>query len=350
MKLYITLLLLISFTYCQGQRPTSTSNLSGMLFTPNAGHIVTELGKNIDCIFQDKDGNYWFGSNSDGIYRYDGKTISHYTTKDGLCSDFVWSIQQDTKGLLWFSTRDAICSFDGIAFRNRTKDIENASYGTLKYKNGGLFFNHKNAICFYDGNTFTNFNIHPASYKPSANNTYREYGVYRTLVDKMGNIWFGTQEKGVCVYDGKSFSYINDKDLGGPAVRAIFQDKAGILWFGNNGGGFYRYDGKTLTNITAQKNLGNEEFLKLRKPVNKPGSLARVFSINEDNDGNLWIGTADAGIWKYDRTNLKNYTTQDGLGDNPVNVIYKDNNGKLWFVSNGTVYHFNGQRFSKAVF
>lgn len=35
-------------------------------------------------IYQDKDDVYWFGSWEDGLYRYDRKTITHYTSKDGL--------------------------------------------------------------------------------------------------------------------------------------------------------------------------------------------------------------------------------------------------------------------------
>ena len=120
---------------------------------------------------------------------------------------------------------------------------------------------HLDGICFYDGKSFTNFVIHPLFYKPETSSLYRSYSAYCTLVDKSSNVWFGTQEKGVCVYDGKRFSFLNDKDLAGPAVRSIYQDKAGILWFGNNGGGFYRYDGKTLRNITEENTLGKYKFL-----------------------------------------------------------------------------------------
>lgn len=205
-------------------------------------------------------------------------------------------------------------------------------------------------ICYYDGKSFANFTIHPSSYTPPANTNYRSYGVYCTLVDKSGKVWFGTQEKGVCVYNGINFSFIDNKDLAGPAVRSIFQDKSGILWFGNNGGGLFRYDGKTLRNITEENNLINYEFLREKKLIDKQGSLARVFAINEDDEGNLWVGTVDAGVWKYDGRNLTNYSSKDGIPGNSVYVIFKDKKGKLWFVSNGeTLLHFDGQKFYKAI-
>lgn len=342
---------LVVFASCNGQDQKPSGSKATPVTAFAVGDPVSGLGKNIDCIYQDKDGNYWFASNGEGVYRYDGKTMRHITSKHGLCSDFVWGVQADVHGKLWFATRDGICSFDGIAFTNHTDAVRNANFGTLVYKKGGLFFNHPGGICFYDGNSFTNFTISPATYKPQLNNAYRPYDVYCTLVDSTGKVWFGTQEKGVGVYDGKTVSFITGKDLDGPAVRSIYRDGKGIFWFGNNGGGLYRYDGKTLRNITEEKNLGNEDFLRGHKLLDKAGSLARVFAINEDRDGNLWLGTIDAGVWKYDGTNLTNYTAKDGLSGNSVNVIYKDKEGDLLFVSNGdAVNRFDGQKFSKISF
>jgi ligand-binding sensor domain-containing protein len=342
---------LTTFNSCKGQVQKPTEIKTEQSISVNIGDTVSKLGKNIDCIFQDKNDSYWFASNGEGVYRFDGKTITHFTDKDGLCSNFVWKVEEDINGKLWFATRDGFCSFDGKEFINYTETIKNAPYGKLNYTSGGLFFGHLNGICYYDGKAFTNFAIHPSTYIPPTNTNYRPYEVYCTLVDQSGKIWFGTQEKGVSVYDGKTFTFIDSKDLGGPAVRSIFQDRNGILWFGNNGGGFYRYDGKTLRNITEEKNLTNYEFLKEKKLVDKQGSLARVFAINQDNEGNIWIGTVDAGVWKYDGANLTNLTIKDGLSGNAVYVIFKDKKGKLWFVSNGeNVFHFDGQKFSELTF
>lgn len=337
------------FTACNEQNQKTVQGTSAPEVILSIGDTVSELGKDIDCIFQDKDSIFWFASNGEGVYRYDGKTILHIAEKDNLCSPFVWAIQQDVKGNIWFTTRDGVCRFDGKQIKNYSDSITKAPYGTLNYKPGGLFFNHLNGVCFYDGTSFTNFVIHPPTYIPELSNLYRPYGVYCTLADSSGRVWFGTQEKGVYVYDGKIGSFIDGKDLAGPAVRSIFQDKGGILWFGNNGGGLYRYDGKSLRNITEERGLGNFEFLRERKLVDKKGTLARVFAINEDSHG-LWIGTVDSGVWKYDGKNLKNYTMDDGLSGNSVPLIYKDRQGVLWFVSNGdSMYHFDGQTFLKVV-
>lgn len=339
---------LTAFVSCNGQSKKKSENKSEVRAT--IGNTVSQLGKNIDCILQDSNNNYWFASNGEGVYCFNGRTLTHLTDKDGLCSNYVFKIEQDIHQNLWFSTRDGICQFDGKKFTDYTDMIQKAPTRKLHYSKGGLFFGHLNGICFYDGTSFTNFVIHPDNYKPYPSDLNRPYSVYSTLVDKAGNVWFGTQSQGVCRYDGETFTYFTEKNLAGAAVRTIFQDKSGNLWFGNNGGGLYCYDQKKLTNITEEKNLENPDFLKGHFN-NKPGSLARVWAINEDNEGHLLIGTIDAGVWKLDGTNLTNYTTTDGLSGNSIWAIYKDKKGELWFVTNGeAICKFNGETFNKVEF
>lgn len=56
----------------------------------------------IQSIEQDAVGNLWFGTFSDGLWRYDGQNLTHYTTKNGLPNDAVKTIYKDKSGQLWF--------------------------------------------------------------------------------------------------------------------------------------------------------------------------------------------------------------------------------------------------------
>lgn len=310
------------------------------------GHTVHSLGKDICCMIQDDDSIFWFGSNGQGIYRYDGKTLTQFTTKHGLCSNFVWSIQQDAKGNLWFTTRDGVNTLSTEGFTNYTEIMEKVPIGKPKVAAGGLFFGTSDGLCSFDGELFTRFVLHPTSYKPAANDINKPYSVYSMLIDKQGIAWFGTQEKGVCSYDGHSFRFFTDEGLGKAAVRALYQDKAGTIWAGNNGAGLFRFNGKSFENFTDAKGLANPDFLKILKA--KPGTLARPWTLNEDAEGTLWIGTIDAGAWKWDGESLSNYTTNDGLPGNAIWTIFKDKKGTLWFVTDGqALCQFNGQKFVK---
>lgn len=345
----LILCILTAFVFSNGESKKPSESKTEPPLTVNIGDTVSDIGKDIDCILQDRNGTYWFASNGEGAYRYDGKTLMHITTKDGLCSNFVYKIEEDEIGHLWFSTREGVCRFNGNSFTDYTDSIKEAPNGKPGLVKGGLFFNQLNGVSFYDGKRFVNFSIHPDTYTPTPYNMNRPYSVYSFLVDKSGNVWFGTQEKGVCRYDGKSFTFFTEQGLDLAAVRTLFQDKAGNIWAGNNGAGLFKFDGKSFVNFTDEKGLANRDFLK--KLPGKEGTLARPWTINEDDKGILWIGTIDAGVWAYDGTNLTNYTTKDGLVGNAIWTIYKDKKGELWYVIDGeAICKFNGKTFVKHVF
>src|SRR4030095_3495351 len=85
-------------------------------------------------IFQDKSDNYWFAGAGPGVYRFDGKTITHFTTKDGLLGNPTGGFQEDKWGNLFcIATREVftppdprpahhsgLMRFDGKSFHTLT--------------------------------------------------------------------------------------------------------------------------------------------------------------------------------------------------------------------------------------
>ena len=322
-----------------------------------ASNIVTEIGSNVNSIYQDKNNNYWFGTQNQGVYRYDGKALIHFTQNDGLSSNQVISIQEDKSGNIWLGAGFGVSRFDGKNFTtfpdNKNLQLSGSSEKEWKIAPDDLLFNAGGGVYRWNGISFTYLPL-PKTDSDNKNSQSTAdrlgpYGVYCSLKDSKGNFWFGTQTMGVCRFDGKTFTWFTEKGLSGPAIRGLFEDRNGNLWFGNNGNGLFRYDGNKLTNFTEEKGLSNPEFLKSNKPG--PGTLARVWTINEDNNGVLFIGTIDAGVWRYDGKNLTNYTTKDGLTSDVINTIYKDKKGELWFGTGGDgVCKFNGKSFTKFSF
>ncbi len=332
------------------KKNTSINEVNKLKLTPQLSTLKANLNtidKNIRCIYQDKNGNYWIGTNAAGVYLFGENKMNHYTIKDGLADNQVVSIQEDDLGNIWFGSGGfRISKFDGITFTIYSNQVK------LTKGTENDWVSKSNDLWFYAGGGVFRYSNPSLLYLPfdlSISNTQSpfslsRYGVYCTLKDKKGNVWFGTQAEGVCKFDGKTLIWFKEKGLAGPAVLGLFEDSKGNIWFGNNGRGLFRYDGKTMKNLTKENNLDNDNFRVSGK--SSKGTLARVYSINEDNDGNIWVGTVDAGVWKYDGNHFTNYTTKDGLTSDAVNTIYKDKNGDLWFGtdSNG-VCQFNGTKF-----
>jgi ligand-binding sensor domain-containing protein len=315
------------------------------------------LDNNIRSIFQDTKGTYWFGTNGAGVYRYDNTSLTQFSTDDGLVDNQVLSIQEDNFGNMWFGTGAfGISKFDGTHFttithwenikrsRGRSSDWKSDS-DNLWFKGGNGVFRWGDQELVYL--PFDSVDAHSTAKEAELFGLSRN-SVYCILEDKKGNVWFGTQAQGVCRYNGKELTWFSEKGLAGPAVLGLFEDSRGNIWFGNNGAGLFRFDGTTLVNFTEEKGLANPDFRA--SGTSNPGTLARVYCINEDKEGNIWIGTVDAGVWKYDGTALTNYTMADGLTSDAINTIYKDNKGELWFgTDENGICKFNGTRFMEFI-
>ena len=338
------LLLFVFNILCNGQQLKAVEHKLKLTTNSVAGDTVSTIDGEIRGIFQDSKNNIWFASNGDGVFKYDGKTILQFTKKHGLCSNYVWSVKEGKDGNIWFKTNvqpsdvDAICYYDGKLFKTIQADVNASQTINYDYLNDDLLFDY----C-YNGKSLIKIQLPRTSPIKNEDNIRHQYDIYCTCKDSKGNLWFGTSGAGVCKYDGKTYTWFDNTELGA-AVRSIFEDKKGNIWIGNNGDGLFRYDGKTLTNFSREKKLHNYDFEKY--PVGKEGMMSRIWTIADDKQGNLWTGTIDNGVWRYDGKTVTNYTTKHGLGIDFIWTIYKDKNGKLWFGTAGAgVYTFNGKKF-----
>lgn len=91
---------------------------SGGLYTYEPGvsnsiqrHPNRLAGVALNCIFKDKDGRFWLGSDDNGVVRYDGQTWSRLTSADGLVDDQVLAICQDAQGDYWFNTQKGLTRY-----------------------------------------------------------------------------------------------------------------------------------------------------------------------------------------------------------------------------------------------
>jgi ligand-binding sensor domain-containing protein/serine phosphatase RsbU (regulator of sigma subunit) len=220
-------------------------------------------------ILEDKRGNLWFGTYGGGVSRYDGESFTHFTTKEGLSHNMVFSMLEDRRGNLWFGT---------------------AGGGVIRY----------------DGESFTHF---------TTKQGFSSHYIYSILEDKSGNLWFGTDGEGVNRYDGESFTHFTTTEgLSNDMVYSMLEDKSGNLWFGTSGGGVSRYDGESFTHFTTKEGLSHNN----------------VRSMLEDKSGNLWFGTKSGGVNRYDGESFTHFTTKEGLSNNTAWSILEDQRNNIW--------------------
>lgn len=335
--------ILTFLTSCKGQEQEIETKNKTEITTGVLGDTVTQVDGEIRAIFEDKENNIWFASNGNGVFKYDGITIINYTEKHGLASNFVWMIAASKDGKIWFKTRllpldsDAICYYDGYGFKTMPVDTGFISYD---FNTGELLFAY-----YYNGTFLTPIQLpHTSPIKNEFNQRFH-YDIYASCKDTRGRAWLGTCSAGLCKYDGKNYTWSDNKELGAP-IRDIYEDSKGVVWVGNNGDGLFRYNGTEFINFSREMNVHNPNFDKY--PVGKPGFMSRIWKITEDPQNNLWIATIDNGIWKYNGEKLINYTTENGLPIDSIWTIVFDQKGNLWVGTAGAgVYTFDGEKFVK---
>lgn len=354
---------LIALSVCASGQDKSMANDPK---TPTAkGETVAELDKAIFYILQAKDNTYWFGSDGRGVYHYNGKTITRFTTKDGLVSDRIRGAQEDKAGNIYFTTYEGISKFDGQSFT--TLGVSTSSAATeWKKQPDDLWFvgaPDTGVVYRYDGKLLHRLALPPtrigdeqiAGFPRSRypNATYRPYDVYTIVKDRKGNLWFGTATAGVCRFDGHSLSWMYEKHLteieggGSFGIRSLLEDKQGAFWICNTR---YRYridpkdapdPGEGLIKYKREKGI---EHLKA------PDGADHVYfmSIVEDEKGALWMATSGSGVWRYDGNTVTRYPVKDGAREIKLFSIYKDRLGDLWLGTHEAgAYKFNGKTFEK---
>ena len=144
--------------------------------------------------------------------------------------------------------------------------------------------------------------------------------IYKTVQDRDGYLWFGTQD-GLARYDGVGFRvYRHDpKDpdsLGGNAVTALFVDRDNRIWCGGEESGLNLLD------------AGRNRFTHYRHDANEPSSLGAddVWTITQDETGAIWTGSYAGGLdqlkpgvtgfvhFRHDSTNPQSISSDNVLG------------------------------------
>lgn len=271
----------------------------------------------VRAVHRAPDGAMWFGTDSGGVSRYDGKDFMNFKGENGELH-IVMAIDHDPDGNIWFGSDNGIARYNGNDLTAFNKDVE-----ILKGKDGAEYKNvqaigcsadgviwfgtRNNGIFSYDGTSVANF---------TTENGLKSNNVQAIYPDADGAIWLGTGN-GVSHYDKESFtSFGEESELEGSNISAIHKDSAGNMWFGTQSSGVFRYDGKQITNLTIKDGLANN----------------RILSIYSAADGIMWFGTW-GGASRYDGETFINFTKADGLPNNTVSDISSDVDGAIWFAT-----------------
>ncbi|MCA9731494.1 MAG: response regulator [Deferribacteres bacterium] len=175
------------------------------------------------------------------------------TQKDGLSSDIVYAVTQDTLGFIWIGTENGLNRYDGFEFKKYYHEPGDPS-----------------SLC-------ANF-------------------IWDVFIDSHGRMWVGTIE-GLNLYNPVKDNFIafqhdpaDEKTLSNSYVRTIGEDKTGAIWVGTING----------LNRLDETNQSFEHFLISHESISFKNLTSNyILRIYRDSFNRFWIGTA-AGVFRYD--------------------------------------------------
>lgn len=298
-------------------------------------------------IFQDESGDLWFGTNGDGVIRYNGNSLEYFSLEEGFGGRAVRGIVEDAAGNVWFGTSGGLTKYDPSAllktdaesFTNYTeKDglINNDVWSITIDSKGIIWIATLQGISRFNGEEFTPF-VLPESEPDELRGVTSAKIVHSIMEDSKGQMWFGTNG-GAYIYDGESLSNISEEDgLCNNSVNCILEDKKGNIWFATHHKGVCRYDGTTFIHITTEEGVHGIE----------------AWDLYEDKSGDIWFPMEGFGVYRYNSSvelkagskSFTNFHKEQGLASSAIQCAFEDKEGRLWFGGWMGLFRYDGTSF-----
>lgn len=381
MKRFIIVLLLIfiSYLYCDAVGNTDVYVFSSL---DNRNGLSEN---NVKTILQDSWGLMWFGTKN-GLNRYDGCNVKHYNVYDEnrkVGNNNVSALYEDSRKQIWVGTDKGVFIFnpymESFSFFEMKdlggKQINNWIAQIVGDKNGNIWIISPTEGTFrYNLNTkkMKVYHVRPGISGDVGN-------AQCVCVRKNGEVWFGSDCDGLIRYDSNNDRLVKV----GPRKRSpsnimALCDYGDFLCLGEHEGRLMKYNphSQILEEINApdvhyklirallfdgeRLYVGTQAGLYVvdethrhttcvRQTPGQPYGLVDdfVYSLYEDRNKGLWIGTMYGGVNYFSRNGISfnNFipmNTPGALSSKHVGEMVCDNLGRVWIASNeGSINLFN---------
>lgn len=274
------------------------------------------------------------------LYPSIGKTqapeikFKQISIEQGLSNSYVFAIRQDSRGFMWFGTRDGLNQYDGQQmkiYRTIPGDKHSLSDNVIRYiyedSNKVLWIGTLNGLNSFNpySNSFTRYN-----HDRKNSNSVSGGLVACIFEDSQHTLWVAFQDGYLDVFNRqtKQFTHFihhkkNSSSISAGAVNYIFEDRQNRLWIATDSG----------------LNLYNRQTKKFSLFKNKFGNIAnQIEGIQQAHDNKLWLSTKNAGVLVFDPqyNSFKQYKhiqgSEGSLSSDEITIegLLIDHEGHVW--------------------
>jgi len=343
---------------------------------------AAQIAEYVVAALEDRQGNLWFGTNGQGVARYEpstplrpGGVLRYFSLEDGLIGDVVTDIAEDREGRLWFGTHTGASRYDPAAALEagravfhgfgREAGLRGSGCKLLVARDGTLWAGTNEGAFRFDGARFHEFALPtPTIERPSYKIVPGK--VWDLCEDSQGNIWFARDGYGACKYDpsaaqaadGSPFTHFTQADgLCSNNVASIEEDAQGRMWFGSITSDHPQYVAEGgVSRLDPSEPRAAQRPALTQFPEVRGLTANDVYNLYVDRAGNVWIGAVRVGAYRFETTAARSaggqpFTLFDTT-DRPdltavfgVQAMVEDRHGTLWFGFSGGLFRFQGASF-----
>ena len=296
---------------------------------PFVRHITTSDGLPSNCVykvFQDSKKFIWFATDA-GVARYDGTHFSYFRKQEGLSSNDIFEITEDSFGRIWFMHINASLDFfqDNSMHNSRNTPFLDSLKSTDFFHK--LYEDSSHNLYFYNNSAREIFSLDPR-------NHVRKYKMPRIMarldfsadsIDAISIRYLCRNDSGVFIL-GTPAGYFRTNDLAKrPALfDNSFRIKDAIPSSTND---CYIVARRKNVKEYGIRKLINSKSMICTPPLVSTGS-GYISSVLEDNNGILWISTFDKGVFCYRNNKLIfHFDVKD------AKIITQDHESNIWISS-----------------
>jgi len=255
--------------------------------------------------------------------------------EEGLPHQTVRSILQDRHGFMWFATQGGVVRFDGYratVFRHDREDpnsiAANRVQKIVEDRQGTLWLaTSEGGLGRFDAE---NESFRAYRHDGEDPNSIANDRVWDVFQDRGGRMWVATSS-GLSLFDPVAETFTNG--MLGPgfegAAHVILEGSSDDLWIGTWDQGLVRFD-PAGGSIDSYRNDPSDS-------RSLPGD--EVFALHRDRAGSLWVGTG-GGLAVFDplkesfRVFQNDPTEPSSLANDLVQSIFEDRSGNFWAGTN----------------
>ncbi len=323
-----------------------------------------ESVRNVNCLYTDYEGRVWIGTNDSGVaLMIDGEIIDVIDTEDGLPSNSIQCIHEDSRGDYYIGTTEGVVVYtlsEGLDKANEFLTISNPvsidadefKYTYIVDSTGAVYVIEDRKIVqklVSSNKAYTAVQVESMSeiYIATSNNTIEKYAynlnglvleeeypceglsnIRRIVVKKDTEDKFFCADNGVAYVDANDEYHLLNTNEFNNSIENMIVDYQGNLWFTSSRLGLLKFSrsavsdiftssgtGKAVTNAVCewQGNMycGTDQGLAViddKEKVSVYNSLTdyfsgdRIRSMCVDDDDNLWICVYKKGVYKVSNT------------------------------------------------